>query len=380
MTTPSATSDQNRETRTLAATVAAITVSVAVALPAQCLWFIGKLVGGTNHLAFNPQTLMAFASPVLVEGLTWLCAVLYADSVHRGSPQRIYRLATLVFSGIAAAINFSHGVAISPIVGTVFALASLMGVGAWELYMLRSRTVSSGMSAEEIKLWALRWRKYGGVMRETGRIRAVFGLRVPLEQAWRMAYVRRVGNPTVPVALADERLRELFGGTDGGTQRTPEPEPPRASSGSGVTADVIEVPVDWGTMTSADDLIARFWPDVKAELDEDRATTAEPEPAGSSVPKPRRSTPEQGATRKVPADKRNPNRSRNTSRVQFRPTESELSGGGDVKARMLRYLARAEHNGQAVAELDRTFIASQFGVSDRHVRNTINVHREGNQG
>lgn len=409
-------SEPRRETRTLIATVAAIVVSVAVALPAQSLWFLDKLVGrgqtGHLNLGFDPQTLIAFAAPVLVEGLTWLCAILYADSVDRKAPQRIYRLTTFAFSCLAAGINFSHGSTINPAVGIVFGLASLMGVGAWELYMMRSRQISSGMSGEEIRLWALRWRKHPLVMWEASSIRATFGLAVPREVAWRMAYVRKSGNPTVPVALTDEVLQRLFVPTveaanpeldadessasapSDASADTPVPEPGTGTQGGSVaTAEVIELPVGWDTMSSADDVIEQFWPEVKAEVEAEAefressaqdssgsATEFRPSSAQSSARKPRRVKAEQGLTSGVPVEKRNSDRNRNSSsRMQFRPTDAELRGDDDAKTRIVRYLKRAEAKGHPLEELDRKYIAEQFRVGDRQVRNAIKAHKEGNQ-
>jgi len=397
------------ETRTLVATVAAVVVSVTVALPAQALWFLDRMVGRDQHghlnIGVDPQTLIALAAPVLVEGLTWLSAILYADSVKTpGGTQRTYRLTTVAFSLIAASINFSHGVQTNFVVGLVFAMASLMGVGAWELYMMRSRHISSGMSSEEMKLWALRWRKHPKVMREVGRIRATFGVQVPREVAWRMAYVRRIGNPTVPVVVSDDLIERIFVSTvetapapdqtppDSAVENasaessdTANAEPEIGTGGGGIaTAEVIELPVGWSAVNSVDDVIARFWPEVQAELDRpdssaDASSGARSELRPSSGSKPSSASPEQRVTSKVPTGKRNSTRDRNSGRVQLPPTKAELEGSGNAQERILRYLARAEAKGHSIKELDRKYIEQQFRVSDRHVRNAINAHKEGNQ-
>jgi hypothetical protein len=170
---------------------------------------------------------------------------------------------------------------------------------------------------------------------------------------------------------------------------TAETEPDTGTGGGGIaTAEVIELPVGWSAMNSVDDVIDRYWPEVQEELDprdgsgsgsEDTGREFRTPPARRSGSKPRSVSAEQRVTSKVPTGKRNSDRSRNSGRVQFRPTKAELSGDGDVKARMLRYLARAEAANHSLAELDRNYIAESFGVSERHVRNTINAHKEGNQ-
>src|SRR5690625_1130306 len=176
--------------RALIATFSAIVVSVAVAIPAQALWFKDTLVGKDTPVGLDPQSVIALAAPILIEGLCWLSAFLYADSVSQDKPVRVYRVTTFLFAATAAAINFAHGAGINPIVGVVFAIASLMGVGAWELYMHRTRHMATGMNADEIKLWAKRrlfdWKVY----RQMQRLRRTFGAALPLESAWRMAYLR----------------------------------------------------------------------------------------------------------------------------------------------------------------------------------------------
>jgi len=393
------------DTRTLVATVAAIVVSSAVALPAQALWFLDRLVGrnqqGHYNIGPDPQTLMALSSPLLVEGMAWYCAHLYADSVQRRVPQRLYRLGTLAFSCFAASINFSHGAATNTAMGLVFAMASLMGVGAWELYMLRSRHENSGMTGDEIKLWALRWRRHPRVMREASRIRATFGLAVPREVAWRMSYIRKIGNPTVPVATTDEVLERLFRKTNWAepapvevsAETTPDDASETATDTSDAeletgTATVLELPVGWNTLSSVDDVIGRFWPEVNTELDLPDSSTAggsgkakefRSEPVQRSASKPRAANAEQRVTSKVPTGKRNSSRARNGSHVQFPPTKAELEGGGTAQERIVRYLVRAEAKGHDITELDRKYIEQKFEVSDRHVRNAITAHKEGNQ-
>ena len=61
---------------------------------------------------------------------------------------------------------------------------------------------------------------------------------------------------------------------------------------------------------------------------------------------------------------------------QFRPTKTELGGTGNAKERLRKYLARAEANGHPIEELDRNYIAQQFRVSGRYVRDAIANHRD----
>lgn len=374
--------------RAFYATIVAIVLSIGVAVPAQMQWFLHQLTGGKWLF---PQSLVAVVATLLIEGLCWLGAFLYADSVAT-APVRLYRTTTVVFAVIAAAINFAHGSDTDWKVAIVYALASLMGVGAWELYMHRTRHAASGMTAEEIKLWALRWRKHPKVMREAGRVRATFGTRVPMEVAWRMAYVRKIGNPTVPIAITDPLIARLIGPTAGPKEDLEDdaPVPPETaevgtSSGTGVGTDVIELPVDWDAMNSVDAVIGRYWPAVKAELDGPESSApgsakpASEKPRQFRAAKPAATTPsgdaEQAVTSAVPSKTRNSRWGR--TRNQLPPTKAELTGPGDAKERMRKYLARAEAKGIPDAELDRNYIAEQFNVSGRYVRDVIKAHRSG---
>jgi hypothetical protein len=386
--------------RALIATVVTVVLSIATAVPSQLQWFLDRLAGGGWTSTEAPVAVLA---TLLIEGLCWLGAFLYADSIA-STPVRLYRVTTLAFASIAAGINFAHGRETDWKVGVVYALASLMGVGAFELYMHRRRHSTSGMSIDEIRLWALRWRKHPKVMRECGRIVATFGVAVPREVAWRLAYVRKVGNPTVPIAITDALVKRIEGLRPAELEHLDRAEP--AASGTprgGVavdSAEVVEVPVDWSRAGTFEELTAAFWPelDTTAKPSSGSAGEAPVEssgfrlaaPSSSAVPAvPPASTavPELAATSGVPAPKRNRKpivraarpATRNSGRVQIRPTKTELEGPGDAKARVLALLARAEREGHSIADLDRKFLAQQFGVSDRHVRNAIKAHnQEGN--
>jgi hypothetical protein len=362
----------------LAATVFSIVVSVAVAVPSQLQYFLdARAVTSWT----DPHAWYAVAQTLLLESLCWLCALLYAASLAN-TPVRLYRLGTFVFAGIAAGINYSHGTASGGVtIGVLNALGSLMGVGAWELYMHRARHRVSGMSIAEIRLRALRWRKHPRVMREAARITATFGLAVPLEVAFRMAYLRKIGNPTLPVAITSPRLADRPG--------EPSPEPSKRKPGD--AEQTVELPVDWSCPADLGELIAEVWPAPGPELGGTSSGTAvatpdrptsRPKPAPRSVPQ--GSTP--GPSTRSASDansgntgsggRRNSlaNLTGRSARLQFTPTEAERSGAGDPKPRIVAYLARAEAKGQPIDQLDRKYIADQFGVSTRTVRNALTAH------
>ncbi|MEU0467277.1 hypothetical protein ABZ215_25020 [Amycolatopsis sp. NPDC006131] len=366
------------ERRALIATIATVVISIAVAIPSQLGWFLDRLTNGKWEW---PDAGKAIASTVLLEGVCWLCAILYADATRHHGPVRIYRLAMLAFAGLAAGINYDHGQETAGAVGIVSALGSLMGVGAWELYMHRTRHQTTGLTLAEIRLRWLRWRKHPWVMKEAGSIRATFGLAVDSEAAWRMAYVRKLGNPTIPIAISSPLLDRIMSppsSTPTANQTPPKREvaveaQPAASSpddGSALGVDVREHPVDWTDTERFNEILAGYWEEP------DNTATAAP----ASAPTQSRKTAEGGTrvtreptvTSAVPTQKRNRASTRSgTGGVQFKPTAAELNGPDDVKDRIKRYLARAEAKGNPTGSLDRKYMAEQFRCSTRHVRDTI---------
>ncbi len=374
----------------LTVTVVTIVLSIGVAIPSQFDWFLAKLAHDTWA---DPNAWRAVAMTLLVEVLCWLCAILYARTV-RDHPVKIYRVGTFVFAGTAAWINYDHGRELNPTIGVVSALGSLMGVGAFELYMHRARHDASGMTIVEVRLWALRWRKHPLVMREASRIVATFGLAVPREVAFRMAYLRKIGNPTLPVAITSPRLAGLPG-------VEPKPELPKRKRGAALAAEAtVELPVDWSCPDTIAELTGETWPTPGPELGGTAVAAPErkPEPprdrqtqAPSSGPSSSASATKPSSapvpTSAVPSsgDGRKPSRSvlsglvrksPSSDRIQFEPTSAELTGSGAAIARIGQYLARAEAEGQSLAALDRGYIAAQFKVSTKQVRNSVTAYKE----
>lgn len=373
--------------RAFVITLLVIALSTSAAVPFQYAWFVGKLANESQELDLT-AILGAAVITALIEGQTWLAAVLYFDTLDRG-PNKIYRIATFGFASIAASINFLHGLEISALVAVSYAIASLMGVGAWELYMLRTKYIASGMSSEELRLWASRQWHHRRTVRDARKIRATFGLAMSMETAWRAAYVRRHGNPTLPVAVNDQLVEWL---TANGSPTPSSPiaaaddelaSEPSTTPPGGVAVDVpelLELPVDWDAVEDLGSVIERYWPEIAN--DRNRATGSASSSAPASDGTVPGEQPEPCVSRDVPLTKRNGKRngSKPSDRVEFRPTRSELAGTGTAKERLRNYLARAEQDGHAIDALDRNYIARQFGVSDRYVREAINDHRDAKEG
>ncbi|MFD5089356.1 hypothetical protein ACFWMR_02055 [Amycolatopsis thailandensis] len=375
----------------LIVTVITIALSVAVAVPSQFDWFLAKLAHG---LWSDPAAWRAVAYTLLVEVLCWLCAILYARSM-REHPVRLFRIGTFVFAGTAAWINYDHGREVNPTIGIVSALGSLMGVGAWELYMHRARHDATGLTLVEVRLQALRWRRHPMVMRAAAGYRAVHGSQMSRETAWRMAWVAKHGAPEVPVPVTDPRVRILLApGSHDGLVAEPASSDPASAGVAVAERKSLSLPLGWAELTSAGAIVEQFWPELPQELGlELPATEAEPGQRNTEpkrVPKPasaptQKPTSAPVATSTVPAaeGERKPGRkvlgglvrnSASSDRVRFAPTPAELNGEGTALDRIGRYLSRAEAEGQSLGALDRKYIAGQFNVSDRQVRNSIKAY------
>jgi hypothetical protein len=361
--------------RSLVTTIVIIALSLSTAIPAQIEWFLAQKLG------FLGVTLA-----LLIEGLCWLGAFLYADAIDEDSPglARLYRGLTWTFAMVAATINFTHGLSIHFAVGVGFAAASLMGVGAYEVYMHRTRHRKSGLSAAEIRLLALRRIKFRKVVNEQAKLRATYGLGIPDEVLWRMAYLRVVGNPTVPVAISGlfVRTTEPAAKTSGQNiaaetevELTPEPssrgELAEQEPGSVLTLDpeepanvdpTVEVPVDWTDLGTAGDLIARYWPDLSSL---DGANTTE-QPANSSGG---------SSGEKSESSANTANSASETELDPHAPIPADLDDTVALKERLRAYYERVRSLGVPDEELDWRRANTACGGSERYAQMALKDYR-----
>jgi hypothetical protein len=268
--------------RALAITVLTIALSLSTAIPSQIKWL---------NAAPRNLGLAAWTLGLLVELLGWLGAFLYLDAVKRGKSEqgRVYRLTTWFFAAVAALMNFAHGFETSWIVGVGLAIASLMGVGAFELYMHKKRNLKIGLSPAEMRVIWLRQVRFRKVVREQNRLRAVYGAGPTDEVLWRMAWLRKEGTPTVPVPLASPVITAFFASatSDANTANTKsgqssdvapvdlhaEPSSSTAVDGGSLAVaereqgdhdgeQVIELAIDWSQVNDLGSLVERYWPEV----------------------------------------------------------------------------------------------------------------------
>lgn len=164
------------ERRALFLTLVVIASSMGIAWPAQATYFVGAGMG-----------LLGLAVPVVVEGPQWLSAVLTARAVKTQAPTWPFQLSTWLFAAVAASINYSHGALHSRLLGVIYALASLTGMIAWELYVLSARAHVSGRTVAD------RRRDFGRRISFRKEFKAAVRLRRAMpnlnsEQAWEMAW------------------------------------------------------------------------------------------------------------------------------------------------------------------------------------------------
>lgn len=176
--------------RALILTIVVIAASMGIAWPAQATYFMGAGMG-----------LLGLAAPVVIEGPQWLSAVLTGRAVQAKASTWVYQLSTFAFAALAAAINYAHGARHSQLLGVIYALASLMGVIAWELYVHSAKAHVAGRTVADRKRDLGRRISYPSTWRAAVRLRrAVAGL--DAESAWQLAWRAEHGaDPGITAAM-----------------------------------------------------------------------------------------------------------------------------------------------------------------------------------
>lgn len=161
--------------RALMLTLVVIGASVTIAWPGQAIFLAGHGMAGFGLVA-----------PIVIEGPQWLAAVLEGEATRNQGRVWQYRAATFFFSGIAATLNYLHGVETSRLVGDVFALSSLVGVVVWEMYVHSQRQAHSKRSAADRKQAMMRRLSYPFIYRRAVRLSRATGM--DIQEAWPMAW------------------------------------------------------------------------------------------------------------------------------------------------------------------------------------------------
>jgi hypothetical protein len=136
---------------------------------------------------------LAWVFPIALEGGAWWLAYLTGRAIVRNLPTGRLRLCTWLLAAIAAGMNLWRGwQAFGPIGGTGLALASLLGIGLWEITAWHQRQQAEGRDIGTVRRkWVRRLRfprltlaalAHAGALGETDD-----------ETAWRAAWLDRFG-------------------------------------------------------------------------------------------------------------------------------------------------------------------------------------------
>lgn len=164
---------------------------VAMGAPIVLAWS-GQLAFGSEVMLLGQ---LAFVVPVALEGAVWYVAYLVHRAAELGLPTGVYRAWAWALAAIAAAMNFWHGAtqAGGAQRGAVLALASLLGVGLWELTVRLRERKQRGRSAADLRTAMARRLRYPVLTFAAWSIRIARGPACTVEEAWTAAWERRYG-------------------------------------------------------------------------------------------------------------------------------------------------------------------------------------------
>jgi hypothetical protein len=195
--------------RPLLVVIPMMATSAAVALPAQYVYY-----AGVTGNAWSGATIAG-----MVEGGTWLGAALESSAINRRRPAGFYRGLTWTLAGLAAAVNFAHGLTLVVDgkssggwqVGVVFALASLMGVVSWSAYVRLRTHQDSDTSPEQLRLAAWRRLRYPRLSWRAASLRAAIGPSLSVADAWVQVWAEHHGAPAGLQPVAPLETVEVVG-------------------------------------------------------------------------------------------------------------------------------------------------------------------------
>ncbi|MEQ4724994.1 DUF2637 domain-containing protein [Nonomuraea sp. B19D2] len=169
--------------------------AVAMGAPIAIAWD-GQLEFGEQVMKLGP---LAATVPVALEGSAWYLAWLTHQALEAEKPTARLRVWTWLLALTAAAMNVWHGVATQAFgddglqVGIVRGLASLLGVGLWELTVMARRQRKSGRSLAELRTALWRRVRYPRLSWQAASIAAARGSACSPDQAWEAAWIDRYG-------------------------------------------------------------------------------------------------------------------------------------------------------------------------------------------
>ncbi|MFD1044814.1 hypothetical protein ACFQ1S_03970, partial [Kibdelosporangium lantanae] len=163
---------------------------VAMGAPIVIAWN-GQLATAREVLHLG---VLAPVLPIALEGGAWWLAYLVHQAIRKNLPTGRLRAWTWVLALIAAGMNFWHGAqAYGAVGGASLALASLLGIGLWELTAGQHTKAASGRTAADVRRTWMRRLRYPRLSWAAASIAAAHGVGTDPETAWTAAWVDRYG-------------------------------------------------------------------------------------------------------------------------------------------------------------------------------------------
>jgi hypothetical protein len=163
--------------------------AVAMGSPVLIGWD-GQLRTAQTVLHLGP---LAWVFPVALEGGAWWLAYLTHQAIAAHLPTGRLRLVTWVLAGVAAGMNIWSGtVRFGAVGGVCLGLASLLGIGLWEITAWHRRQHVAGRSASSARQAWLRRLRFPLLSLAAASRSAALGEGTG-ETAWRAAWIDRYG-------------------------------------------------------------------------------------------------------------------------------------------------------------------------------------------
>lgn len=161
---------------------------IAMGAPILLAWS-GQLAFGVEVMQLGALAVMV---PISLEGAVWYVAYLVHRAAQAGLPTGVYRSWAWALALVAAGMNFWHGATSSGGAqrGAVLALASLLGVGLWELTVRLRERRQRGRTVAQARTAMARRIRYPRISWTAWSIRTALGPDCSPEEAWEAAWKR----------------------------------------------------------------------------------------------------------------------------------------------------------------------------------------------
>jgi hypothetical protein len=191
--------------RWFATVVPLLVGAVAMGAPILIGWD-GQLLTARTVLHLG---LLAWVFPVAIEGGAWWLAFLQHRAIRRHVPAGRLRFCIWLLALAAAGMNVWRGtLAYGPVGGVGLGLASLLGIGLWEITAWYLRWSASDRTGRQARLSLARWLRFPRLAFAAWSIGLAHGIGADPDTAWCAAWIYRYG--VGPDAIRrDRRLGRL---------------------------------------------------------------------------------------------------------------------------------------------------------------------------